>query len=70
MSAPTDRDGNPIQPLGWQGSGPDFELSGHGPFEWTAYDEDVLIGAGHARTTLGAYLAMWLFRRKWRRAEQ
>ena len=55
--------------IGWQGSGPDFELYGSGPYEWTAYDEDVLIGTGKARTRLGAQIAMWRFQRAWRGAE-
>lgn len=66
---PTDREGNPLQPIGWQGSGPDFEVSGPGPFEWEAYDEELLIGRGRARTKLGLLIAMARFQRHWRREE-
>lgn len=54
-----------IQPLGWQGSGPDFEVYGTGPWEWVAYDEDVCVGTGKARTRIGAALSMRRFKRRY-----
>lgn len=49
----------PAVPLGWQGSGIDFEVySKRKPMEWYAYDEDVLVDRGTARTRLGLALAM------------
>lgn len=58
----------PAVPLGWQGSGIDIEVYGTGPFEWFAYDEDVLVGRGSARTRLGLAWAIRRARRRWRRA--
>lgn len=51
--------GQPIQPLGWQGSGIDFEVY-RKPYGWEfdAYDEDVLVGNGKARTRRGLNRAM------------
>jgi hypothetical protein len=67
MDGAVNSDGTPATPLGWQGAGPDFEVSGHGPFEWEAYDEDMLIGKGRARTQLGLMLALWRFKRRFDR---
>lgn len=44
-------------PLGWQG-GIDFEVTGTGPYQWHAYDEDILVGKGKARTRLGLTIAL------------
>lgn len=48
-------------PLGWQGSGIDWEVSGHGPYEALGYDEDVLVARVEARNkfTLGIKLWWW-----------
>jgi hypothetical protein len=55
----------PAQPLGWQGSGPDFEVySKRRPMEWVAYDEDVCVATGTARTKAGLYFAIWRARRR------
>jgi hypothetical protein len=51
------------QPLGWQG-GIDFEVTGTGPYEWFAYDEDVLVGKGKARTRLGLGAALMRARKR------
>jgi hypothetical protein len=54
------------QPVGWQGSGPDYEVSRvDGQYSWEAYDEDVLIGKGSARTRIGLALALRRHRKKW-----
>lgn len=50
-------------PLGWQG-GIDFEVYGAGPYEWHAFDEDVLVGKGAARTRLGLAVAIRRARRR------
>ena len=50
------------QAVGWSG-GVDFEVKGSGPYEWTAWDEDVCVGSGKARTKIGLAVALW--RAKW-----
>lgn len=49
---------SPATPLGWQGSGIDFEVYGTGPFQWVAYDEDICVGSGDARTRIGLAVAI------------
>jgi len=56
----------PAQPLGWQGKGPDYEVTRQdGRYVWHAYDEDMLIGKGTARTRLGLARALRRHKRKW-----
>jgi hypothetical protein len=59
-----DKDGHlqPNTPLGWQG-GIDFEVTGHGPYEWSAWDEDMCVGKGAVRTKLGLMIALWWARK-------
>jgi hypothetical protein len=69
----------PAQPLGWQGSGLDFEVQSQRwdreqrrmvkqrPIEWHAYDEDVLVAKGTARTMLGLAFAIRRVKRRYAR---
>lgn len=63
-----------LQPLGWQGDDIEFEV--YGPmlvrprYMWSAHHRDAQISHGHARTRLGAAIAMRLCARRWRRAER
>ena len=59
----TDGSGNELRPVGWQG-GIDFEVTGHGPYEWTAWDEDLCVDKGRARTRLGLMFSLWTARKK------
>lgn len=69
----------PVQPLGWQGSGLDFEVTSKRwdsaqrrmvpvrPIVWHAYDEDVLVAKGTARTPLGLAFAIRRAKRRYDR---
>lgn len=67
----TDDQGNPIQPLGWQGAGPDFEVygpesaEGDGKWYWQAYDEDMFVGEGRHKTRFMAAWAMRQFKKNY-----
>jgi hypothetical protein len=67
----TDDQGNPVQPIGWQGAGPDFEVyspqdrGGNGRWVWEAYDEDIFVGTGTHRSKFMAYWAMARFKKKY-----
>lgn len=56
-------DGTEAQPIGFLG-GIDFEVTGTGPFEWTAWDEDVCVGKGTARTKAGLALKLLFAERR------
>lgn len=63
--------GHPLMvEIGWQGSGPDYEVYRRTRFfEWFAYDEELLIGRGTAWTSLGLAVAIRRHKRNWRKAE-
>jgi hypothetical protein len=56
---------SPVTPLGWQGTGVDWEVyTNRRPMEAVAYDEDVCVAVVKARTRFGLYLRMlWAKRR-------
>lgn len=68
----------PAQPMGWQGTGIDFEVRTQRwdrekrqmvtqrPFTWEAFYEDMLVGKGKARTKVGLFFALWRCRRRFR----
>lgn len=65
------RDGQPMQPLGFIGAGPDFEVyrwgenqQGMKGWHWQAYSRDRLLESGDACTRLGLTLALWRARRR------
>jgi hypothetical protein len=49
------RDGSPAQPLGWQ-PGIDWEVTGKGPYEAIAYDEDIPVAVIRARSKLWLHI--------------
>jgi len=57
---------SPEMSMGWLG-GIDFEIFGTGPYAWLAYDEDVLVGRGKARTRIGLAFALRRAERRLRR---
>jgi len=65
MTDPTDRGGNPVVPLGWQGRALDWEVyPDRRPMEAVLYDEDMCVAVVHARTRIGLARKMRRERRK------
>lgn len=60
----------PAQPLGYQGAGLDFEVTGNRPWHWTAYQRHRVVAAGKARTRLGLIIALRLAKRRHAAEEQ
>lgn len=61
----TDRDGNPIQPLDWQGRALDWEVyTDRSPMEAVLYDEDVCVAVVRARSRFVLTLRMIRERRR------
>lgn len=64
--------GQPIQPIGWQGHGLDFELMRvpgrpSQRYRWNAYLGATSVEHGWAWTRPGAYVAMWICAWRWRK---
>lgn len=51
-------------PLGWQGSGIDWEVYGTGPYEAHGFDEDVLMAKVNAKTKFRLMLKIWWWHRR------
>ncbi len=48
----------PARPLGFQGTGLDFEVTGSRPWQWAAYSRHGVVATGKARTRLGLAAAL------------
>lgn len=47
--------------LGWQGAQVDFEVKGSGPWDATAWDEDICVAAFSTRSRLVLVVRLWLW---------
>lgn len=68
--------GEPVQPLGWQGNGLDFEVAtvpdarGRMWRAYSAYWRDELVARRYARTRLGLEISMRLTSLRWKAARR
>lgn len=70
----TNREGQPMEPLGYVGDEPDFEVydrrhiaAGLKGWHWQAYHRDRLLDSGDARTRIGLAFALWRANRRLRK---
>ena len=49
------------KPVGWQGSQIDFEVKGKGPWEASAWDEDVCVAAFKTKHQIILMIRLWVW---------